>query len=531
MEAVRPSPDLAAEVWEPTLAAALLGAERAPPAAPNPLADLVTEADPAAALLARLAAAGAHYLAGTALGPEALAPLEARPALGPDCPPAAAARLHDLLTEGYSARNRVEEWFDGAAAAGCRPPAWLLQLLMLHRDRLPASARAVTGAELDWLARACGEAAAQGSGAAEASDWTDGTAAERRAAFTAFRARDPEGARAALEPVFRREKADLREALVQALQAGLNAADEPFLEACLDDRAGGVRQAAQHLLPGLPDSRYAARMAARARAALSVESKRKLLGGTTHALCVTLPEESPDLARDGVEANHGERQGGGARAALLRTILARAPLHAFADHPPRLWIELALRSEWADPVFHGLFSAAKRTHDPAWAAAMADIVAEAYEGKIAGVRRTNQVLGMWVEALALLPDAEWETRVDALIRARKIEVVLALLGQGPDQFSERFSAGLLDWLALVTRGSDDLRRDLAKPWVIARLGDRLWPSDDQAAAAAAILARLPEGEGDRLRTQLTGMTRVLELRAAIRRDFRPETITGGTAQG
>ncbi|BAU90157.1 hypothetical protein MPPM_1552 [Methylorubrum populi] len=523
--------DRAPDGWEPVLAAALLGAERAPPAAPGPLAGLVAESDPGGALLVRLAAEGVHHLAGTGLGPEALAPPEPRDTFGPECPPAAATRLYGLLTEGTGARKRVEEWFDLAAASGLRPPAWLLQALMQQRDSLPATAPAVIGAELDWLARACGEIPAETGEAAETADWTEGTVAERRAAFTALRARDPEGARAALEPVFRKEKADIREALVHALATGLSAADEPFLEACLDDRASGVRLAAQRLLPGLPGSRYAERMAARARAALSVESKRKLLGGTAHSLVVTLPEESPELARDGVEANSWERRGGGARAGLLRAILARAPLHAFAEHPPRLWIELALRSEWADPVFHGLFSAAKRSLDSAWTAAMADITAEAYEGKVTGVRRTNEVLGMWAEALDLLPDAEWEARVGALIRARKIEVVLAVLGQGPEHFSEAFSAALLDWLAFVTRGSDALRRDLAKPWVIARLGDRLWPSDDNAAAAAALLARLPEGEGDRLRTQLAGLTGVLDLRAAIRRDFRPETTTGRTAQG
>ncbi|MCJ2047425.1 DUF5691 domain-containing protein [Methylobacterium sp. J-078] len=527
MEATDPATD----GWEPTLAAALLGAERAPPAAPGPLTALVTEADPGAALLARLAAEGVHHRAGLDLGPDALVPLAPRDTLGPECPPAAAMRLQGLLAEGYPTRDRIAEWFDLAAASGLRPPARLLQTLLVQRGSLPAAAEGVVGAELDWLARACGEALTQDGDAAEPSDWTEGTVAERRTAFTAFRARDPEGARAALEPVFRKEKADAREALVHALATGLSPADEPFLEACLDDRAGGVRLAAQHLLPGLPGSRYAERMATRARAALSVESKRKLLGGTTHNLVVTLPEESPELTRDGVEANAWERRGGGARAGLLRAILARSPLHAFAEHPPRLWITLALRSEWADPVFHGLFSAAKRTRDPAWSEAMADVTAEAYEGKVSGVRRTNEVLGMWAEALDLLPDAEWEARVAALIRARKIEVVLAVLGQGPERFSDAFSTTLLDWLALVTRGSDSLRRDLAKPWVIARLGDRLWPSDASAASAAAILARLPEVEGDRLRTQLTGLTSVLDLRAAIRRDFRPDTTTGGTTQG
>jgi hypothetical protein len=529
MDAAGQPADLAADGWEPTLAAALLGADRAPPAASGPLTALVAEADPGAALLARLAAEGTYHLAGLELGPEALEALEARDTFGPECPPAAATRLDSLLAGGHATRGRLEEWFDLAAAAGMRPPAWILQALMLQRDSLPAAVEAVAGAELDWLAHACGEAPAEAAKAAAPLDWTEGSVAERRAAFAAFRARDPDGARAALEPMFRKEKADLREALVHALDVGLSPADTPFLEACLDDRAGGVRVAAQHLLPRLPGSPYTERMAARARAALSVESKRRLLGGTTHTLVVTLPEESPELVRDGVEPNQWERRGGGTRASLLRTILARAPLQAFADHPPRLWIELALRSEWADPVFHGLFSAAKRTRDPAWTEAMADVVAEAYEGKVSGVRRTNEVLGMWAEALGLLPDLEWEARVVALIRARKIEVVLAVLGQGPEHFSDSFSAALLDWLAFVTRGSDALRRDLAKPWVIARFGDRLWPSDDHAASAAAILARLPEEDGDRLRTQLTGLSETLALRAAIRRDFRLETNAGGTA--
>ena len=46
----------ASDGWEPTLAAALLGAERAPPAGSSVLTALVAEADPGAALLARLAA-------------------------------------------------------------------------------------------------------------------------------------------------------------------------------------------------------------------------------------------------------------------------------------------------------------------------------------------------------------------------------------------------------------------------------------------------------------------------------------------
>ncbi|UHC13797.1 DUF5691 domain-containing protein [Methylobacterium currus] len=513
------STDLAADGWEPILAAALLGAERAPPGGPGPLGDLVTEADPGSALLARLALHGIHHLAGLDLAADAMEPVAVREPAGPECPPAAANRLYALLTGGYATRERLREWFDLAAAAGMRPPAWLHQALLRHTQHLPETVGAVAGAELDWLARACGEDPAA---APAASDWTEGTLAGRRAAFADLRARDPEGARMALEAVFRKEKADIREALVGALWTGLSEADAPFLEACLDDRAGGVREAAQRLLPRLPRSLYASRMAVRATTALVIESKSRLLRSATHELVVTLPEESPALARDGVEPHAWEQRGGGVRAGLLRDILARAPLHAFAGHPPRLWIELALRSEWAEPIVQGLFSAVAREGDPAWARDIADLLAEAYEGKVSGLRRTNELLGRWVQALDLLPEPEWEARVTELIRARKIEAVLAILAKGPDSFSERFSAALIDWLAFVIRGSDDLRRDLAKPYVIGRLGERLRPGEDIAATAAALAARLPEEEGgDRLRQQVMSLAETLELRAAIRREFQP----------
>jgi len=517
---------LAADGFAPTLAAALLGAERAPAALPGALADLVQEAEPGAALLARLAAHGIHHLAGLDLAPDAMEAVPPRETFGPECPPAAAMRLYGLLTGGQSARHRLAEWFDLAAAAQMRPPAWLHQALLLQANALPETARTVAGPEMDWLARACGVAPAAPP---EPADWTEGTIPERRAAFADLRARDPAGARAALEAVFRQEKAEAREVLVRGLATGLSDADEPFLEACLDDRAGGVREAAQDLLPRLPGSRYAARMAARVRAALAIESKRRLLGGQTHTLVVTLPEEAPDLARDGVAPNAWEQRGGGTRAGLLRGILVRAPLAALTDRPPRLWLELALRSEWSEPVVQGLFAAVRREGDPAWTRAILDLLSEIHDGKVSGLRRTTELLGLWAQALDLLPAAGWEAEVTALIRGDRTDAVLAVLGQGPGALSEAFSAALLDWLAFVARGSDDLRRDLARSWVIVRLGERLWPGEDVAAAAAALAARLPDEDGDRLRPQVVSLADTLELRAAMRREFA--TRTEETARG
>ena len=68
----------------------------------------------------------------------------------------------------------------------------------------------------------------------------------------------------------RPRKEEIRASLVTALHVGLSEADEPFLEACLDDRATGVRTAARHLLAELPLSHRADRMAERVRMALVV---------------------------------------------------------------------------------------------------------------------------------------------------------------------------------------------------------------------------------------------------------------------
>ncbi|UMY19651.1 DUF5691 domain-containing protein [Methylobacterium organophilum] len=505
-----------ADGFEAALAAALIGAERAPPALlDDAFPGLAPEADSGGRLLARLAAQGLHHLAGRGLAAEALAPLPPREAAGPECPPAAAARLALLLAGGRTARPRLAEWCALAGAAGVRAPIWLLPALIPYRSDWPEALDRIAGPEIAWFRQACGGEASPAAGR----DWTEGTTEERRAAFAAFRQRDPEGARAALEAGFRAEKAEMRHALVSILEIGLSEADEPFLEACLDDRSSGVRAAAQGLLPRLPRSRLAARMGARARAALVLESKRRLLGGTKHALVVTLPEESPALARDGVEPNAYERRGGGTRAGLLRDILARAPLHVFAEHPPRLWIELGLHSEFAEAIFEGFFASVRRERDPDWVRAQAAVLGEAYAGRLSGIRPTNPLRERWARTVALLPAEEWERTVAAALPHGAIEDAFALLVTGPPVFSERFGAACLDWLAAVTRGSRADRDGLAKTWLLDRLGERIVPTEDAAAAAAAILARLPEGEDHRLHGQLAAFAETLALRVALRRDF------------
>ncbi|MBD8903930.1 hypothetical protein MBTS_17035, partial [Methylobacterium bullatum] len=169
------------------------------------------------------------------------------------------------------------------------------------------------------------------------------------------------------------------------------------------------------------------------------ESSEKLLGGTKHTLVVTLPEESPTLARDGIEPNAYERRRGGARAGLLESVIAAAPLHAFAEHPPRLWIELALRSEWPIQIVDGLLTAARRERDLDWVRTMVSVLGEAAAGRLAGIEPGDALRETWASAVRSLPAAEWEATVTQMLAKGEIDTILTLLRQPPSSLSEAFT--------------------------------------------------------------------------------------------
>ena len=83
-------------------------------------------------------------------------------------------------------------------------------------------------------------------------NWTDFSKSEREAYLSARRRDDPDAARALLEACFAGERADVREALLRALQIGIGPGDRSFLEGLSSDRAKSVRQKAELLLQSIP---------------------------------------------------------------------------------------------------------------------------------------------------------------------------------------------------------------------------------------------------------------------------------------
>jgi hypothetical protein len=234
------------------------------------------------------------------------------------------------------------------------------------RDRVAA----VLGRRGRWLAGQNAKAWGRILRSAEIDDadldraWTEGTAAERIAAFRPMRQADPAGARAKLEAAWKTEGADQRASLVEALADGLSMDDEPALEGWLDDRSKQVRKAASELLAGLPESRFAGRMAERVKACCTPSPKP---GIEPPGAC------DAGMQRDGIEAKTGGL-GLGDRAWWLYRIAALAPLGAWTealgmDGPEKLIVR-ATFSDWIEALQQGWSEAAIRQRDTDWAEAL-----------------------------------------------------------------------------------------------------------------------------------------------------------------
>jgi len=151
--------------------------------------------------------------------------------------------------------------------------------------------------------------------------------------------------------------------------AGLSLADEPLLEAALDERDAEVRGWAAHLLARLPGSALGQRMAQCALDCIRIES------GARDSRLVVIPPARGDAAmrRDGVTSGQGGRlQERDARTHLLHEVLARTPLRTWTGRFGRTAEQiLALRSgAWAPVLFTGWSRAAMAQRDQEWMTAL-----------------------------------------------------------------------------------------------------------------------------------------------------------------
>lgn len=458
--------------WGELTATALVGTGRraALPAAPGPVADLLgglDPAEPAAALLAAAAAATLYARAG-ALPPAAAAeavppcPDDERPPCGPR-----AARLLGLLLDARQ-RAVLPEWLAALAASGRRLPDQHLPAVLELARATPALRQAVVAVagrrgawlgELNpaWAFAVVGAGPPAGDEAALAELWQTGARNGRLFLLEALRAERPALARALVESTWASEKADDRAAFVAALRPGLSGADEPFLEAALDDRGKEVRANAAELLARLPDSRLAGRMTARALAHV------RYTGGLFPKIEVDLPEACDKATqRDGADPR--PPRGTGERAWWLHEIVARTPPAAWCaawSLRPAAILAARTASEWRGALVKAWSAAALAYGDHEWAAALVE-------------RELDQTQHAPIaELLQILPPA------------RREPLLIRLLDGGRSPLAGNHRA--LPALRLGGPWSPGLARV-----VIASLGRRLARLDDDARGDWHLRAALEE---------------------------------------
>lgn len=304
--------------------------------------------------------------------------------------------------------------------------------------------RPLLGARGRWLAAqnpAWSWALADAAAPDLSQQWLEGNLPQRVAALRVQRAENATLGREWLEAVWKGEKADARQALLEALGVGLNLDDQPFLNGGLGDRSQAVRSTAAALLVMLPQSDLARRLAGRAQGWVTFQPAQGALGkmasklisgsdGTLHIEPAANWDKS--WARDGFEEI--PPQGEGARSFWLRQLVAHVPPAQWRAHTglaPEAFIKAALATDWAQAMLGGLAIAVRRFRDADWALAL-------YCGLTAKAEK-------WLHAndlLPLIPPAQREALCAERVVAGHPEAALALAACD-HPWSEALSAAVM----------------------------------------------------------------------------------------
>ena len=405
---------------------------------------------------------------------------------------AAASILPDLL----DAAVRKEALRSAVAAVLGTRGRWLAAYRPDWRQAL---------AETSAGARPTGEQPAADAGGQPAADageqpeiWRTGDAPERRRFLIGLRRRDPLAARQLLATGWALETADDRATLLAVLAHELSGADEDFLEAALDDRAGRVRDVARALLRRMPGSAYNQRATARATAVLRlmtasgagrdpdvpVQTTQDAAvplavagAGTGARLVVTLPG-AVDAAgvRDGL-SDRPPAPGIGAVEWLLTQVIAAAPLASWTERFGLTPAEMV-----ALPITTGLVVTGPM--------ATSSMGGAPFEGGLALAVRA----GWRLAAVRYRPSAGTTPRAGTTPAAR----TTAAAGTTPAAGSATETGGNLatEW-AVALLAADPAYAGAGRPpaaWPPAEALAALLPLQERAARLAAVLADTAIGD-------------------------------------
>jgi hypothetical protein len=275
--------------------------------------------------------------------------------------PEKASRLLKRMLEREQ-DDLLPEFLQEAAKRGyIAPPETLPGLLGLSRNKWRSLILPLIGERGSWLA-AHNPAWAYARKREPLDVWENGTRAERILVLEQMRTSDPAQGREWVQSNWEIDSPADRAAFLATFAIGLSMEDEPFLEACLDDKRKEVREAARRLLLRLEGSHFVQRMWERVEPLIRIRSN-----GT---LEVTLREEvDPVAKRDGI-GEFALPKKMGEKASRLAQMLALTPPALWTrefDCSPNTWLAMAFTCEWKEPLLLGWQMAAIGTADADWA--------------------------------------------------------------------------------------------------------------------------------------------------------------------
>jgi len=478
--------------------------------APAVLIGLSRSSESPATVLSRAARASARSRAGLkpATSSATLPPCPIDPT--PTVSTNAAAILDRLLNDPDF--GLLEEWATLAQRRNLRVHDRAIPDLMHWWARQPQRSEvvfAVMGERGKWLASLNPDwrkPVALSEIPANADDlWQTGTPAERGALLTTIRRHDTPRALTLVQATWATDGADERRRFVEALLVNATMADEPFLEAALDDRSKVVRRSAASALLTIPGSRLRQRLTALARCIIKVEKKRGLLKRGVKITLDRPKEFDKPWERDGLE--EGPPGGKGKRTWWAGQILSGADLS--------VWTELtgldpegvldSIEEDDAGDAINAILQAVTLTRSREWAGPIAKTV-------IANSpKRVFEITPLW----ELLSAPDREQLVTGIITAPKLVLheVLSALSTVPGPWSAELSAAVL---RLLTKHAGSKKTDA---WLLMHPLETIVGciSTDSVDAMEQTLTALFSAESDNTIQKITDK---LRLRADMHKEFK-----------
>lgn len=365
--------------FDKIVSAALLGTHGAP-AARSALPGEVAEAlpapsnNPAAELLDAMAAVTLYTRAGVNPRRGVALPQPCNADGWREC----SQRAADILAQTFEDRLTplLIQWLELAAHAQVRPPHGILPK-MLDAAATNKSLQPLVSRVIDergrWLTQFCARWQFTSLTAEPVEEtWHTGNVLQRAEALRTIRQTNAAQARELVAATWKDDGAEDRARWVDTLLLNLSDADEEFLESCLDDRSGRVRESAAALLARLPKSKFVARMIDRLRPlmAFTPGARAQLLKfkrGIKSSFEVRLPEAfDKAMFRDGMTEKPRETLG--QKQWWLLHLVAGVPLDFWTntyEASPEELIEAA-PEEFSALLVRGWLASLARTPVSTW---------------------------------------------------------------------------------------------------------------------------------------------------------------------